>query len=80
MTTGKMKGVIVMLQEERLVVGEGVLLTEQSPDLVSESGLAMGKLLSFQCAECLDERLVDDEILFAIPAWRFIPVLTHPCL
>ena len=28
MATGKMKGVIVMLQEERLVVGEGVLLTK----------------------------------------------------
>ena len=45
MATGKMKGVIVMLQKERLVVGEGVLLTEQSPDLVSESRLAMGELV-----------------------------------
>ena len=87
MTAGEMEGLVVMLQEERGEVSQGVLLTKKSPHTILIIGVAMVKLHDFQLCKLLNQCLVNHQPLIAVPsnasfkalAIGQLPVAKNPC-
>ena len=63
MTPREMEGLVVMLQEERGEVSQGVLLTQKSPHTILIIWVAMVKLHGFQLRKLLNQRLVNRLVL-----------------
>ena len=68
MTAWEMEGLVVVLQEERGEVSQGVLLTKKSPHTILIIGVAMVKLHGFQFRKLLNQRLVNHQLLIAVPS------------
>lgn len=74
MTAGEMERMDVMPQEQRLVVGERVVVAEQAPHLFLEILAATVELRGFHLGELAYQRLVNDEVLPTALAWRLVSV------
>lgn len=66
MGPGKVEGVGVVLEEEGLVVGQGVALAEDAPNAVAGRKGAIVPLVLLQAGEFVDEGLVNDKVLVAV--------------
>lgn len=80
MTAREMEGLIVMLQEERGEVSQGVLLTKKSPHTILIIWVAMVKLHGFQLRELLNQRLVNHQLLITVPSWCLVFMLADALL
>ena len=63
MVAGEMERVTVVLQKQGFEVGKRVVLSEQSPDVLTRIGSGVAELDGLQAGELIDERSVDDELL-----------------
>ena len=72
MTAREMEGVVVVLQEERGEVSQGVLLTKKSPHTILIIGVAMVELHGFQFRKLLNQRLVNHQPLISVPSRRLV--------
>ena len=80
MTAREVENVVVMLQEERGEVSQGVLLTKKSPHTILIIGVAMVKLYGFQLRKLLNQRLVYNQSLIAVPSRRLVFMLADALL
>ena len=80
MTTREMEGLVVVLQEERGEVSQGVLLTKKSPHTILIIGVAMVKLHGFQFRKLLNQRLVNHQPLIAVPSRCLVFMLSDSLL
>jgi len=80
MTAWEMEGLIVMLQEERGEVSQGVLLTKKSPHTILIIGVAMVKLHNFQLCKLLNQRLVNHQLLISVPSRCLVFMLADSLL
>ena len=80
MTAREMEGLVVMFQEERGEVSQGVLLTKKSPHTILIIGVAMVKLHGFQFRKLLYQRLVNHQPLIAVPSRRLVFMLADALL
>ncbi len=67
----------VMLQEQGLEMGEGVVIAKDAPDTVAGVRGAEVKLMGLDLGKLADESLVDDEVLMAVHAWGLILMGTN---
>ena len=73
--TGKVERPVIMLQKERLKVGQCVAFAKQAPDTVLVFGIAVAELYGLQLGKFLYQGFIDDELLDAILTERFVLVL-----
>ena len=77
MGTREVEGSGVMLQEEGLEMGEGVVVAKDAPDTVAGVRGTEVKLMGLDLGKLADELLVDDEILMAVHAWGLVLMGTN---
>ena len=68
MVAREMERVGVVLEEEGLEMGEGVLLTEKAPDMFLAKGGALIELNGFELGKLLYQGFVDDKFLVTVLA------------
>jgi len=68
MTAWEMEGLVVVLQEERGEVSQGVLFTKKSPHTILIIGVAIVKLHGFQLRKLFYQRLVNHQLLITVPS------------
>lgn len=66
MSAGEVEGVGVMFQKERFVVGQVVVLSEESPYSFVVVGSVVVPLVELEVGEFFDQSLVDDEALVSV--------------
>lgn len=76
MVAREVERVGVVLEEEWLEVGEGVLLAKEAPGMFFAKGGAMVELDGFELGKLLYQGLVDDKVLMTVLAGRFVLVGT----
>ena len=76
MATGKMETVLVVLQEQRFKVCQGVGFTEQTPDGFCRGRCAAVKLHSLNLFKLTDKLVINSKRLMAVGPRRFILMLS----
>ena len=66
----------VVLQKERLEMGQRIMLAKQAPDTIAETGVTVVELYSLYLGKLLNQSFVDEERLVAIASGRLVLVLT----
>ena len=72
--------IAVVLHKQRAEMGDAVALAKKSPYAVFVIWVAAIKLYGFQFGKLLNQRLVNDQPLIAVPSRRLVFVLTDALL